>query len=60
MREPLTPGQLRRLITRSRLVSVATDPMEVQYLLSRAVDHLETLDDLRAREYERVMEGKAA
>jgi hypothetical protein len=52
---PLTPPQTRRLIARSRLASAATDPMEVQYLLATTADQLECLNDLREREYRRVM-----
>jgi hypothetical protein len=60
MTTPLTPPQTRRLIARSRRASAATDPMEVQYLLATTTDQLECLNDLREREYRRVMDEEAA
>jgi hypothetical protein len=52
---PLTPPQTRRLIARARSVSLATERTEVHYLLGTCVDQLEGLNDLREREYRRVM-----
>jgi hypothetical protein len=56
----LTQAQTRRLIARARMASAATDPMEVQYLLTTTTDQLECLNDLRERERRRVMDGEAA
>jgi hypothetical protein len=51
----LTQAQTRRLIARARMASLATERTEVQYLLATTTDQLECLNDLREREYQRVM-----